>query len=216
MPELTALERVQDFFRRASQYGIESTGHRVINYTGVLYNVIGSTHDPEEVEGYEGSTWKNLLVNAAGLGDSPCYVTNEVPPNGTSHPNFSVGGHMTSNEDGSAPVGGDAYLMPLCSWHNHSARNGKAFEHTETKIILLSGYMQGELAATFELRRSGSPEPFSLLYLDDEDGIWKHKDLPEDEAVKIGSSSFTHHALLEKPTGSSTLHQVREINLPDM
>jgi len=57
--------------------------------------------------------------------------------------------------------------MPLCSWHNGTARNGQVFQHTQTDMLELSGYMQGEPAATFLARMPGE-SPLSLVFLDDE------------------------------------------------
>ena len=164
MTETTTIERLTDFVERVPKIGILSTKQVVVNYSGDLYNVDGSTEDPKDVDGYEDKTWKYILEQAAGLADSNCYVTNSTPPDDTSHPTFSVGGHMTPNSDGVVEHGNDTYLMPLCHWHNNPARNGVAFEHEETKMIILSGYMQGETALTFMMRQiDGSKQPFSCL-----------------------------------------------------
>ena len=74
---------------------------------------------------------------------------------------------MTPDAEGDVPIGGDCYLMPLCSWHNNKARDRQVFEHTQTKMLELSGYMQGEAAATFLARMPGET-PLSLVFLGDE------------------------------------------------
>ena len=139
---------------------IESTGYECVNFSDALYNVIGSRHDPE----IDGQTWISLLKTCDGIDDeTDCYVTNCPPSGKSSHPQFDVGGHMTTNSDGSVPDGGTCYLMPLCKWHNNSARNGKKFEHTSQKMIELSGYNESDTATTF-LARVPGPEAFSIVY----------------------------------------------------
>ncbi|MEM7791889.1 MAG: hypothetical protein AAF546_10855 [Verrucomicrobiota bacterium] len=84
---------------------------------------------------------------------------------GTSHPGFDVGGHMTPNENGRVPTGGVCYLMPLCKWHNSTRRDGTPFEHDETKMLQLTGYMEGDIAMTFAARSAGG-EPYRLVSLE--------------------------------------------------
>lgn len=143
-------QALQDFADRYRGIVLLSTGARVVNYEGVLYNVQGSSDDPD----IDGANWKELLIRN-GI-ESPCYVTNPLPDrNGTSHPDFQVGGHMTTNADGHVPVGGTCYLMPLCKWHNSKGRDGTPFAHKETRMLKLSGYMEGDIAATFAARMPG-------------------------------------------------------------
>jgi hypothetical protein len=149
MNENIAAQALADFVSRYSGIHIESTSATPVNYSGVLYNVVGSNKDPE----IKNEGWKQLLISN-GI-NSNCYVSHPLPGAGTTHPQFSVGGHMTVNSNGSVPTGGSCYLMPLCYWHNNSARNGVAFQHTNTYMLQLSGYMQGELAATFLARGAG-------------------------------------------------------------
>lgn len=137
-----------DFVRKYEGMKLFSTSAEVIDFGGVLYNVDGSSDDPE-IDGYN---WRNLL-RERGV-DGACYVTNVKPPARTSHPNFSIGGHMSVHQDGSVPFGDECFLMPLCSWHNSKARDHMAFEHTETRMLKLFGYMQEEPRATF-LRTNG-------------------------------------------------------------
>ncbi len=92
-----------------------------------------------------------------------CYVTN--PGGEGSHPNFCVGGHMTIHADGGV-VDNTCYLMPLCSWHNNTARDGVAFDHAETRMLQLTGYDPGELRVTFELRLP-SNQPYAVLFYHD-------------------------------------------------
>jgi hypothetical protein len=156
-----ATEQLKQFVARYGDMKIQSTSAKVVYYADDLYNVDGSSDDPY----IDGKKWKPLL-QAYGISGN-CYANTPVPQGITSHPAFSVGGHMTPNADGDVPIGGDCYLMPLCSWHNNTARNGQVFEHTQTKMLELSGYMQGEPAATFLARMSGEA-PLSLVFLGEE------------------------------------------------
>lgn len=149
MNENIAAQALAEFVDRYSGIHIESTSATPVTYSGVLYNVVGSTPDPK----INGVTWKQLLINY-GI-NSNCYVTHPLPGGATSHPQFSVGGHMTVNSDGAVSTGGACYLMPLCYWHNSTSNNGVAFQHSNTYMLQLSGYMQGELAATFLARLPG-------------------------------------------------------------
>jgi hypothetical protein len=152
-----------DFVLKYEGMKLFSTSAEVVEFGGVLYNVDGSSDDPE----IDGHNWRNLL-RERGI-DGNCYVTNVPPPGRTSHPNFSVGGHMTVHQDGSVPFGDECYLMPLCSWHNSKARDRMAFEHTETRMLKLFGYMQEEPRATFSARMASDKE-FALVPLVNRDG----------------------------------------------
>lgn len=216
MPDLPDISNIQQFIDRFSEMRLLSTGAEVVDISSPLYNVIGSTGDPIPLGA---SSWKNLLIEEAGLALSSCYVTNETPE-GNTHPNFSVGGHMTLNADGSVPEGGICYLMPLCYYHN--AQDGDAFEHTETKMLELSGYMQGELFSTFSLRLP-SPAPFAILYLDESDGVWKHKNLTHEQAGDVDRKLFglkkkaeqcKYRVLFERASDNPLLQTVVESNLP--
>ncbi|RKE83664.1 hypothetical protein [Rhizobium sp. AG855] len=149
MSDEIAVQRLAEFAMRYAGIRLQSTSANVVYYSGHLYNVDGSTDDPK----INGASWKGLL-QANGI-DGNCYVTHPLPNPGTSHPQFSVGGHMTQNADGSVEKGKTCYLMPLCSWHNSTSNNGNAFQHTETKMLELYGYMEGDLAATFLARMPG-------------------------------------------------------------
>ncbi|MGJ8534147.1 MAG: hypothetical protein ACSHYC_18330 [Alphaproteobacteria bacterium] len=152
-----------EFVKKWSGARLKSTGAEVVDYSGALYNVNGSSDDPT----INGLNWRGLLIRH-GI-DSNCYVDNVPAPAGLSHPDFSVGGHMTSNSDGSVKIGGVCYLMPLCSWHNHKTRDGNLFEHSKTAMIKLSGYMEAEPAATF-MARGLSDEDYSMISLPQETG----------------------------------------------
>lgn len=130
---------------------IESTDSKLHFHHGALYNVDGSSDDPK----INGESWKGLLIRN-GI-DGECYVTNVPAPSDKSHPCFSVGGHMTTIESGKVPHGDISYLMPLCSWHNHYARNHEAFELRSPKILKLFGYQLAEPAATFMARAVDGP-----------------------------------------------------------
>jgi len=211
------LQEVLNFVERYKEDGVESTGATAVNFTGGLYNVSGSTNDPKRVPGRDGVTWKQLLI-AYGINGN-CYVTNTNPVPGASHPSFSVGGHMTTISSGIVPTGGECYLMPLCSWHNSTARDGILYHHTNTAMLKLSGYDQGELAATFQLRLP-SNDPFAILYPSD-DG-WHFKNLSEHEAAsletdvlpQISRGDDTHYVLVERVRGERTMHYIRDVKLP--
>ena len=170
-----ATEQLKQFVARFGDMKIQSTGATVVNYSGNLYNVVGSTSDPK----IDGQTWK-VLLQAYGISGN-CYADTPVPPGSTTHPAFNVGGHVTQNANGNVPTGGDCYLMPLCSWHNSTARDGQVFQHTQTQMLELSGYMRGEPAATFLARMPGEA-PLSLVFLGNE-GLSYRKILDEPEAA---------------------------------
>ncbi|WP_341712966.1 hypothetical protein [Erythrobacter sp.] len=155
-----AVASLRAFADRYAGLQIESTGATAVNYSGVLYNVKGSTPDPK----IGGLTWKALLERYGISG--ACYANTPTAPSDSSHPDFSVGGHVTPNKDGSVPTGGNCYLMPLCYWHNGKANDEKAFNHSQTAMLQLSGYMTGDLAATFMARMAGAA-PLALVQLDD-------------------------------------------------
>lgn len=171
-------ERLANFVDRWGKVELYSTGSQLINFSGVLYNVDGSSDDPQ----LNGESWKGLLI-ANGI-NSACYVTNETPP-GNSHPKFSVGGHMTTNENGKVEFGADSYLMPLCSWHNSKARDGVPFEHTKTLMLKLSGFMEGELAATF-LARLPSERRHAIVYSGGNEPMCSNLSEPEARAAERG------------------------------
>jgi len=213
--ENSEMKKVLDFIKRYKDIGVESTGAEVVYFSDGLYNVDGSTHDPKKIPDHEGDNWKPLLISY-GI-DSNCYVTNSGAEG--SHPNFSVGGHMTTNSDGSVKTGGICYLMPLCHWHNSTSKNKILFNHTETKMLKLSGYNQADLAATFQLRLP-SKEPYAILYYSEES--WQYQDLTEEQAMnkrtdflpKINSEEEVKYVLFERVNKAQTLHYIREVNLP--
>lgn len=171
-----ATEQLKQFAAQFAGMRIQSTGASVVTYTADLYNVDGSTDDPH----IDGKTWKALLI-AYGISGN-CFANTPVAPPGKTHPQFNVGGHVTPNADGDVPDGGDCYLMPLCSWHNGKGNDGKAFAHTQTQMLELTGYMQGEPAATFLARMPGEL-PLSLVFLGDE-GLSYRNIADEPEAVE--------------------------------
>ena len=183
--ETKLLEKLVD---RWGDVGIKSTGAALVNYSGVLYNVDGSSTDPQ----IDGSSWKRLLMNY-GI-DSQCYVNNPTP-NGNSHPGFNVGGHMTSNPDGSVETGTDSYLMPLCSWHNSKGRDGVAFTHANTLMLKLSGYMHSELTASF-MARLPSEERFAIIYASGNE--WKNANLTDNQASDAKSGELSEDVLMLK------------------
>lgn len=153
--ETALLAALHDLWRTQN---IESTSATKVTYSGVLYNVDGSSGDPT----IDKQSWKALLIENGIDGD--CYVTSPLPSTtGTSHPGFDVGGHMTPNSDGKVATGGSCYLMPLCAWHNNKARDGQPFSHTETEMLQLEGYMEGEAAVSFRARME-DPLPYSAIF----------------------------------------------------
>lgn len=142
----TPLQQLIDFAALHRDALLESTGYTEVEYTGILYNVSGSSGDP-----HLGGSWKQLLESKGIGGD--CYVTAPVPSGqATSHPQFSVGGHMTPDPHGNVGSGGICYLMPLCHWHNSTARDRTAFQHQQTRMLRLSGYLKGEFFGSFIAR----------------------------------------------------------------
>lgn len=201
MNENIAAQALADFVSRYSGIHIESTSATPVNYSGVLYNVDGSTPDPK----INGVTWKQLLIYY-GI-NSNCYVTHPLPGGGTSHPQFSVGGHMTANSNGSVPTGGSCYLMPLCYWHNSTSNNGVAFQHSNTYMLQLSGYMQGELAATFLARMPGDA-PLRIVGADG--GLLSIQ--PADDAIlsAMKTAAVTEEDQIALPSHYIVLRQVEE------
>lgn len=193
----------KDFLAKFSdQYGnteLYSTGFQVVNYSGPLYNVDGSSPDPK----LQGESWKGLLLSN-GI-NSPCYVANDTP-SGNSHPNFSVGGHMTPNPDGQVEIGADSYLIPLCSWHNSKARDGVPFELTRTLMLKLSGFLQSEIAATF-MARLPSEKRHSIIYTGGDE--LRCADLSEPEANSAASGEVSDDVLSCTPKAFVLLERVQ-------
>jgi len=181
MSDSKTTQLLRDFFDRWGDVGIRSTGAMRVNYSGVLYNVDGSSTDPE----IDGLSWKELLTSNGITGN--CYVTNSTPDD-NSHPNFNVGGHMTTVPNGQVAVGAFSYLMPLCSWHNHKSRDGVPFKHDKTLMLRLSGYMEREIAASFTARLP-SEENHAIIY--PEGHVWKSANIPESlvKQIEVGSPS---------------------------
>lgn len=143
------LDKVEQFLTDNLAGMIFSTSATVVHIAQDVYNVTGSSKDPK----IGGKSWKRLLKDNGITG--PCYVTNQKPDRpDTSHQKGSwLGGHMALTKDGKIAPGGDSYLMPLCSWHNSTKRNKKNFAHTRIKMLELGGYMEGQNAFTFHIRR---------------------------------------------------------------
>ena len=167
----TAKQVIADFASMVGGARILSTDWALTDFAGDLFNVSGSTHDPEI-----GGNWLDLLRGADIV--DPCYVTYPLPTKKkTSHPDELVGGHMTTDPEGYVAIGGISYLMPLCKWHNHIARNGVAFQHEKTRMLKLFGYMQGEPLATFVARAPG-PAEFRLVAVKGKKLVAAAVDLP--------------------------------------
>lgn len=190
--------KVKAFIRANLGKKLFSTGARIVHVKDVLYNITGSTDDPKEVRDYEGQNWKSLLILKADLGDARCYVTNVPAPPVSDHDNFSVGGHMTTNPDGEVAVGGVSYLMPLCKWHNSTARNGDAYTHDESKMLRLTGFMEGETPATFMMRMP-SDKSHVLLYFDQLSDSWKYNHVDSEQALAPKARLFSSMGGLATP-----------------
>lgn len=207
------IDQLLRFVEHSGDVTIKSTGAEVVTFAGVLYNVDGSSPDPE----IEGKNWKELLISR-GI-DGNCYVTNDTPT-GNTHPNFGVGGHMTPNSDGRVELGADSYLMPLCHWHNNKSRDGTAFEHAETKMLKLSGFLEYEVAATFQARLPSS-ERHTIVYTSESE--LKYSDLSDVDAKsvvagdlpqRILNSGLDRFILLEKADqGQTAGYHLRKIVL---
>lgn len=171
MARAAELLEVIKFFQVHKNVGLYSTSAKKIYVTSDVYNVSGSTADPK----IGGKSWKQLLISN-GINDD-CYVTNHAPPSGTSHADFSVGGHVTKNSDGKVKTGDISYLMPLCYWHNSTRRDGKAFKHTQTEMLKLEGFMKGDTGITFMARISdGEDEPSRIIFETDDGWDFKKMD----------------------------------------
>lgn len=151
---------------------IQSTRAQIVDFKDDLYNVTGSTPDPKAIPGFKGYSWTALLKSYPEFSGCNCYVTSPLVGANSSHPGFDVGGHMTPNSDGIVDKGAVSYLMPLCKWHNNPTRNGIAFKHTKTKMLELSGFMQGDVPLTFALRLDDTPK---LLFLEPNSKRWDFK-----------------------------------------
>lgn len=215
MPISKQAQQLIDFVQHNAGIRLFSTHADVVAFTGALYNVDGSSDDPE-IDGYN---WRSLL-RERGV-DGNCYVTNVQPPADTSHPDFSVGGHMTVNQDGSVPFGGECYLMPLCSWHNSKSRDGMAFEHVETQMLKLFGYMQHEPLATFSARMASSAK-FALVPLTERDGAGllsppRLGDLPTEmfKQMTHDEQSGFFVLLRQHEEDGQTFYEIEDAKLPD-
>lgn len=157
--------RLAQFVERFQSLRITSTAAAIVTFSGTLYNVEGSTADPK----IDGLKWKPLLItlSAGSTGckiTQACYADTPAAPGTSAHPGFDVGGHMTTNSNGTVATGGSCYLMPLCAWHNNPARDGTAFSHANTCMVQLSGYMQAEPFETFFARLDGAA-PAAIVYV---------------------------------------------------
>lgn len=176
-----AVQALTEFHQRYQGIHLQSTSATVTTYDGDLYNVTGSTTDPK----IDNKSWKRLLTDN-GI-NANCYVTAPLPgQRGTSHPGFNVGGHVTSDSDGEVETGETCYLMPMCFWHNSTARDGTAFSHPAASNVLeLSGYMQPEPAATFIARMPGA-EPYALVGVEGEELVAQKIGAAEVQALRAG------------------------------
>lgn len=206
MDDSRQIEQVRLFVNRYGKIGLFSTGAKIVDFSDDLYNVTGSTEDPKEVREYKGLAWKKLLIRLLDLEDASCYVTNEAPDGESSHPNFGVGGHMTPKSTGKVPDGGITYLMPLCKWHNSTGRDGTAFEHSETRMLQLSGFMEGDSAVTFAMRLP-SDEQFSLLHYDRANGTWEFSKLSREKALGFNAQPLSTLVDVAKPAQDYALFE---------
>jgi hypothetical protein len=158
-------KRLAQFVERFQSLRITSTAAAIVTFSGTLYNVESSTDDPK----IDGLKWKPLLItlSAGSTGckiTQACYADTPAAPGTSAHPGFDVGGHMTTNSNGTVATGGSCYLMPLCAWHNNPARDRTAFTHANTCMVQLAGYMQAEPFETFFARLDGAA-PAAIVYV---------------------------------------------------
>lgn len=186
-------DEVLEFFAKHSSPGaiIYSTSAEVVNISVDVYNVTGSHKDPPIGR----KSWKRLLKDNGIYG--PCYVTNQTPdrPDTTHDQGKWLGGHMALTKDGVIPHGGTSYLMPLCAWHNSTARNRHNFEHNKTKMLKLGGFMEGQNAFTFHMRRKDLGE-YRVLH--QEAGDWRFKQVTSTD-IKKSSLTQKGAALMAQP-----------------
>jgi hypothetical protein len=201
-------ERLARFAERLQSMRITSTGAAIVTFTGTLYNVKESTHDPK----IDKLKWKQLLIRMSAASTEckitqACYADTPAAEKGSSHDAFSVGGHVTPNASGIFEPKGTCYLMPLCFWHNSTGRDGKAFSHKNTCMLELSGYMQAEPFETFAARLDGAA-PAAIVYVG-EDGL-ESRPLanPERETAKaLGLARVADDRL---PESFVILHRTQE------
>ena len=203
-------QALRDFASRYHGIGLFSTGATALDYDGVLYNVEGSTGDPD----IDGANWKKLLITKGIDGD--CYVTDPLPDrDGTSHPGFNVGGHMTPNANGRVPLGGTCYLMPLCKWHNSTRRDGTAFAHEKTRMLKLSGYMEGDLAATFAAREIGDA-PYRLVSVEGDGVVARTLDQPPLHLFNAGFAPPASYLVFRRVEKDGVVgFKIEEARFPD-
>jgi hypothetical protein len=188
MTSMNESDEVRAFIKKYSDIGLLSTGAELVDYAGKLYNIKGSTKDPRAVDGSRGASWKRLFDGYADFSDACCYVTSPLPEESSSHPEFAVGGHMTPNSSGIVEPGGVAYLMPLCKWHNSTARDGTAFSHSKTKMLKLTGFMEGDSAITFALRLENR-NTHTILFLNRSSNAWAYRELSSSEKQSVQNNS---------------------------
>jgi len=193
--KLSSDEQVRGWKEKYEGYSFFSTDSNVITYNGILYNVSGSSTDPDEVHGCIGCSWRELLEKKIPETEGKyCYVENSKATDNSSHfktgPDYVVGGHMTTNKDGHVEVGGETYLMPLCKWDNSTSRNEEPFQVTSKRILVLEGYMLPEPYVTFAARLPAiQGNVFGLVYFDEKMGLWRHKDINSKQAKNLSSAN---------------------------
>ncbi len=217
MDPIPGLAQVLAFVEQARLHPVTSTGASTTTLSADVYNVDGSTQDPKHVPGHEDESWKELLIGYKIPASSPCYVTNAPAPADKTHPQFNVGGHVTTDPNGGV-IDDSCYLMPMCSWHNNKARDGVRFTHTLSQMLKLTGYMKGELAATFRLRLP-SPHPYALLYYAEDLQGWTYRDLTEDQLNSWEEGAAREprpemYVVIERVAGPTVTHHVRAVQLP--
>ena len=219
MDPIPGLAQVLAFVERARLHPVESTGAAPVTLTADVYNVDGSDTDPKHVPGNKGKTWKELLTKNNIPDTSPCYVTNAPAPADKTHPQFNVGGHVTTDPNGGV-IDDSCYLMPMCSWHNNKARDRVKFTHSQSKMLKLTGYMKGELAATFQLRLP-SPHPYALLYYAEDLQGWTYRDMTEVQLMTWEKGAAREprpevYVIVERVPGPRVTHHVRAAQLPGL
>lgn len=202
-------EALQKFVDAASGQRLYSTGYsKTTSGPGQVYNVRGSTDDPHPT--VPSVSWVQLLVDNGITWDCNASAPLPAPGKGPSHPKTIVGGHMTTDANGHVATGGSCYLMPLCKWHNQST-NTALFTCSSTTMLILTGYMKADLAATF-LARLGGAAPYGVVYLSDVGPTYEfHHDAPgATDKLQLHDCSATglpeHHVVMKREIEDGTAY----------
>ncbi len=190
---------------------VYSTGVEEVDASslGSLFNVIGSTDDPE----VDGLNWKNLFLSYFPDADECYVISGNTPVRGKSHPQFDVGGHVCTGSSRELKPNEDCYLMPLCKAHNNG--NDYEFITYHTPILKLKGYMTADVALTF-MARMDDELPYSLVFSQGDN--WFHANISHQRMLHIieseslddlGFGNLEDHILLKRHEDEGLLRVVK-------